>query len=84
MKIGGKVSLTKLLSRLSHKVCRLLYSPVLLRKPTTVLWITQLDSDLLDCVTCFYGFSSSILATRVSSLDLGHVYGWFFLALLGR
>ena len=83
MKIGGKVSLTKL-SRLSHKVCRLFSSPVLLRKPTTVLWITQLDSDLFDCVTCFYGFSYSILATRVSSLDLGHVYGWFFLALLGR
>ena len=78
MKIGGKVSLTKLLSRLSHKVCCLLSSPVLLRKPTTVLWITQLDSDLFDAVTCFYGFSSSILATHVSSLDLGHVYGWFF------
>ena len=37
-------------------VCCLLSSPVLLRKPTTVQWITQLDSDLLDCVTCFYGF----------------------------
>lgn len=31
MKFGGKVSLTKLLSRLSHDVCRLLSSPVLLR-----------------------------------------------------
>ena len=45
--------------------------------PVTVQWITQLDSDLSDCVTCFYGFSCSILATRVSSLDLGHVYGCF-------
>ena len=34
MKFGGKVFLTKLLSRLSHKVCRLLSSPVLLRKLT--------------------------------------------------
>ena len=41
--MGENVSLTKL-SRLSHKVCRLLSSPVLLRKPTTVQWITQLDS----------------------------------------
>ena len=66
-------------------VCCLLSSPVLLRKPTTVQWITQLDSDLLDCVTCFYDFSYSILATRVSSLDLGHVHAWFFfLPLLGR
>ena len=78
MKIGGKVSLTKLLSRLSHKVCCLLSSPVLLRKPTTVQWIMQLNSDLFDCVTCFYGFSHSILATRVSSLDLDHVYSFFF------
>ena len=78
MKIGGKVSLTKLLSRLSHKVCCLLSSPVLLRKPTTVQWIMQLNSDLFDCVTCFYGFSHSILATRVSSLDLGHVYSCCF------
>ena len=38
----------------------------------------QLNSDLFDCVTCFYGFSYSILATRVSSLDLGHVYSCFF------
>ena len=37
-----------------------------------------MDSDLFDCVTCFYGFSSSILATHVSSLDLGHVYSCFF------
>ena len=84
MKIGGKVSLTKSLSRLSHKVCRLLSSPLLLRKPSTVLWITQLDSDLFDCVTCFYGFSYSILATRVSSLDLGHVYGCFFFSPSGK
>ena len=34
MKFGGKVFLTKLSSRLSHKVCRLLSSPVLLRKLT--------------------------------------------------
>ena len=73
-----KVSLTKLLSRLSHKVCCLLSSPVLLRKPTTVQWIMQLNSDLFDCVTCFYGFSHSILATRVSSLDLDHVCSCLF------
>ena len=51
---------------------------------STVQRITRLDSDLFDCVTCFNGFCYSILATRVSSLDLGHVYGCFFLALLGR
>ena len=84
MKIGGKVSLTKLLSRLSHKVCCLLSSPVLSLKPTTVQWITQLNSDLFDCVTCFYGFSHSILATRVSSLDLGHVYSCFFFTPSGK
>ena len=37
--------------------------------PVTVQWIKQLDSDLFDCVTCFYGFFNSILATRISSLD---------------
>ena len=45
---------------------------------STVQRITRLDSDLFDCVTCFNGFSYSILATRISSLDLGHVYGCFF------
>ena len=25
-------------------------------KVPTVQWITQLDSDLFDCMTCFYGF----------------------------
>ena len=49
----------------------------------TVQWITQMDSDLFDCVTCFHVFSSSILANRVSSLDLGYVYS-FFLPLLER
>ena len=53
-------------------------SPVLLRKPTTAQWMMQLNSDLFDCVTCFYGFSHSILATRVSSLDLRNVYSFFF------
>ena len=33
---GEKLFQTKLLSRLSHKVCRLLSSPVLLRKFTNV------------------------------------------------
>ena len=84
MKIGGKVFLTKLLSNFSQKVCRLLSSPVLLRKFTTVLWITQLDSDLFDCVTCFYGFSHSILATRVSSLDLGQCLRLFFFTPSGK
>ena len=46
--------------------------------PVTVQWITQLDSDFFDCVTRFYGFSYSIFATHVSSLDLGHVYSCFF------
>ena len=36
MKFGEKLFQTKLLSRLSHKVCRLLPSPVLLRKFTIV------------------------------------------------
>ena len=37
MQFGGKVFQTKLLSRLSHKVCRLLSSPVLLRKLTIMI-----------------------------------------------
>ena len=36
MKFGEKLFQIKLLSRLSHKVCRLLSSPVLLRKFTNV------------------------------------------------
>ena len=32
MKFGEKLFQTKLLSRLSHKICRLLFSPGLLRK----------------------------------------------------
>ena len=36
MKFGKKLFQAKLLSRLSHKVCRLLSSPVLLRKFTNV------------------------------------------------
>ena len=36
VKLGGKLFQTKLLSRLSHKVCRLLSSAVLLRKFTIV------------------------------------------------
>ena len=55
--------------------------------PVTVQWITQLDSLIYLTVSLFfYGFSYSILATRVSSLDLSHVYSglFFFLPLLGR
>ena len=37
MNFGEKLFQTKLLSRLSHKVCRLLPSPVLLRKFTIFL-----------------------------------------------
>ena len=37
MKYGGKVVQTKLLPRLSHKVCHLLSSPVLLRHPKAIL-----------------------------------------------
>ena len=37
MKFGERLFQTKLLSRLSHKVCRLLSSPVLLHKFTIVL-----------------------------------------------
>ena len=36
MKFGGRFFQTKLLSRLSHKVCRRLSSPVLLRKFTNI------------------------------------------------
>ena len=39
--VWRKVISTKLLSRLSHKVCRLLSSPVLLRKFTNVFCVTQ-------------------------------------------
>ena len=51
---------------------------------STVQRITRLDSDLFDCVTCFYGFSYSISATRVSYLDLGHVHAWFFFTPSGK
>ena len=48
-KFGGKVFQTKLLSRLSHKVCRLLFSSVLLRKFTIdtffVSYILRLEMD---------------------------------------
>ena len=36
VKFGEKLFQTKLLSRLSHKVCRLLSSPVLLRKSSNI------------------------------------------------
>ena len=42
MNFGEKLFQTKLLSRLSHKVCRLLPSPVLLRK-FTISEFTQQD-----------------------------------------
>ena len=51
---------------------------------STVQRITRLDSDLFDCVTCFYGFSYSISATRVSYLDLGHVHACFFFTPSGK
>ena len=61
MNFGEKLFQAKLLSRLSHKVCRLLSSPVLLRKftitgrvPTlltaTVLWIGAITKKQLDKV----------------------------------
>ena len=37
VKFGGRFFQAKLLSRLSHKVCRRLSSPVLLRKFTSIL-----------------------------------------------
>ena len=37
MESGVKLFQTKLLSRLSHKVCRLLSSPILLRKFTNII-----------------------------------------------
>ena len=40
VKFGEKILQTKLLSRLSHKVCRLLSSPVLLRKFTNYIVCT--------------------------------------------
>ena len=44
MNFCEKLFQTKLLSRLSHKVCRLLFSPVLLRKFTNI----QRHSELRD------------------------------------
>jgi len=40
VKFGEKIFQTKLLSHLSHKVCRLLSSPVLLRKFTNYIVCT--------------------------------------------
>ena len=45
MKFGEKLFQTKLLSRLSHKVCRLLSSPVLMRKSTS-------NKCEMNCFTC--------------------------------
>ena len=50
VKFGGKVFLTKLLSHLSHKVCRLLSSPVLLRKPTNVLICVAKTTIRIACI----------------------------------
>ena len=43
VKFGGRLFQRKLLSRLSHKVCRLLFSPVLLRKFSYKVWTARAD-----------------------------------------
>ena len=43
VKFGKKLFRTKLLYRLSHKVCRLLPSPVLLRKFTDIHYLRSSD-----------------------------------------
>ena len=57
--VGEKLFQTNLLSRLSHKVCRLLSSPVLLRKFTSIDIIVDVNSrvtvefrQLFDFITC--------------------------------
>ena len=43
VKFGGRLFQRKLLSRLSHKVCRLLYFPVLLRKFSYKAWTARAE-----------------------------------------
>ena len=59
MKFGEKVYGTKLLSRLSHKVCRLLSFPVLLHKVTNEgngKWQIFVNASRLDLDLMFSGY----------------------------
>ena len=59
MKFGEKVYGTKLLSRLSHKVCRLLSFPVLLHKVTNEgngKWLKFVNASGLDLDLMFSGY----------------------------
>ena len=59
MKFGKKLFQAKLLSRLSHKVCRLLSSPVLLHKFTTDgMW----DHDQLDKLSTAFNITRLFLS----------------------
>ena len=64
VKFGGRFFQAKLLSRLSHNVCRRLSSPVLLRKFTTILNQT-FPGQTCDSVCTFYMPDPYILTSQV-------------------
>ena len=77
MKFGERLFQTKLVSRLSHKVCRLLSSPVLLRKFTIVLIGTHKNAThvyrrILVYTFCLINirFSSSDEANKITPLNI--------------
>ena len=64
VKFGKKLFRTKLLYRLSHKVCRLLPSPVLLRKFTNIHSLRSSDQREKFALKCEIGTCSFIRLRR--------------------
>ena len=66
MKYGGKVVQTKLLSRLSHKVCRLLSSPVLLLKFTIIIGTAELYKPSLPLLSYHPGYKFETIMFKIN------------------
>ena len=65
---GEKLFQTKLLSRLSHKVCRLLSSPVLLRKFTIQAGVVQTLDSAIHRIN-IYPLDSAVVFPNTYPLD---------------
>ena len=63
VKFGGKVFQTKLLSTLSHKACRLLSSPVLLRKFSNISSSHE-EGDATKPTECFFHATFEVYGSR--------------------
>ena len=63
MTFGGKFFQTKILSRLSHEVCRLLCSPVLLRLFTKINYVYSSKQQNAGSGTSTLGRSTVLLVT---------------------